>query len=296
MSMNLKKRFDQLILENLEKNGCGPFGYTMDPKTYPVYYSKEAFEAFRQEMQTQYPQYYQQYSKGKGSELLETSTPPKMASVASSSRFAYIALRNGAEGLGGTKQVTFEYACKIKDIGGPGAQLDAYTTDEQGNPIYVEVKCHEIFDFHKILLKPPYWNKFYGESNSFGFPVNPNIPKDSFELSLEAFGISQKDTSLVDMKQLLCHLLGIASQNPDNRPGTLVYLFFKPKVTGHDRDLLEKVFTQLMNEFSAILQSAPIKTFCGIHNIGIKVLAEEAEVMEPLTKENIAQTKVELVP
>ena len=135
-----KNEFDQIIKENLEvTKGEKAFGYMVfeNPKVYNVYYSKREFEVFKEEMKSLYPDAYQAFFDGKGSELKEHIgrygfMPPKMASVASSSRFCYLALRNGAKALGGTGSVIFEHECRIADLGiyCNAPQLDAYIKNE----------------------------------------------------------------------------------------------------------------------------------------------------------------------
>ena len=282
-----KKWFDNLILSNLKSKGFGPFGYPMGKETHPVYYSRDVFTAFKVEMGLCHPQHYYRYINGQGSELLETGTPPKMASVASSSRFAYLALRWGAEAIGGTKNVEFEHECRVHGIRGTAPQLDAYTTDKEGNPIYVEVKCHEIFDAHKIELSTAYWDHIYGDGNSFGFlPKEKDPASAKFNIPPSHFGIESPDP-MMDIKQLLCHLMGIASQKKPNQTATLVYLFYKPIGAEEDSPVLKDIFTQLTHEIDQIFNSDPIKHFCAVHKINLKVVIEEAAVMERLTAKNI---------
>lgn len=282
-----KTWFDGLILKNLEDKGCGPFGYELNNKPYSMYYNRDAFAAFKDEMEQCYPQHYNQYINGQGSELKETTTPPKMASVASSSRFAYLALRDGAQAIGGTDYIEFEHECRIQGIRGTAPQLDAYTADENGNPIYVEVKCHEIFGPHKIELRSAYWENIYGEKNAFGFSAKKAIKgRETFDIPLDQFGII-REHSMMDIKQLLCHLMGIASQKEQKQPATLVYLFYKPAVTGNHHTILDGIFSQLTDEIDYIFNSKPIKTFCFIHGIDLKVVVEEAPTMERLTANNI---------
>lgn len=93
-----KNEFDCFIKKNLVDvfgNDC--FGYEIEDKSYDVYYNKEAYNKFISKMQNgKYNKFYNQYNRGKGSELKEKrNMPPKMASVASSSRFCYLALRDG---------------------------------------------------------------------------------------------------------------------------------------------------------------------------------------------------------
>lgn len=287
MDSATKTWFDNLILKNLVEKGFGPFGYPMGPNPYDLYYTKDIFAQFKEEMKLCHPQHYRCYSKGKGSELLETEKPPKMASVASSSRFAYLALRWVAQAIGGTDAVDFEHECRIDGIRGMAPQLDAYTIDENGNPIYIEVKCHEIFDAHKLELSTSYWKKIYGPGNDFGFPSNNNIPESKkFPIPFTHFGITN-DQPLMDIKQLLCHLMGVASRKESNRPATLVYLFFKPIIESDYKTRLDGIFDQLLTEINQIFTSKPIQNFCTLNEIDLKVVVEESAVMERLTKKNI---------
>lgn len=287
MDKKLKTWFDGVVLENLVQKGFGPFGYAMGSSHYPMYYSREAFADFMMEMSTCHPQHHNRYLKGQGSELLETKTPPKMASVASSSRFAYLALRWGAQALGGTDCVEFEHECRIQGIRGTAPQLDAYTRDAQGNPMFIEVKCHEIFDPHSIELSTAYWEQLYAEQNAFGLVSTEEKPTaEKFRIPLSQFAVA-KEHSKMDVKQLLCHLMGIASQRKPNQSATLVYLFFKPLATGQDGLTMDRIFAELKAEIDAIFNSPPIRSFCRTHHIRLKAVAEEATVMERLTEQNI---------
>lgn len=60
-----------------------------------------------------------------------------MASVASSSRFCFLALKDGANAFGGTGEVVFEHECKINGISGIAPQLDAYIPNENMIPLSV---------------------------------------------------------------------------------------------------------------------------------------------------------------
>ena len=120
-----KKKFDEIIRENLVKiAGKGKFGYKFDPDLiYTEYYTSEAFDLFIDEMKPpEYIDFFNRYNGSKdgtstnggkggvGGELRiqyrnGKPIPPKMASVASSSRFCYLALRDGGQALGGDKTV-----------------------------------------------------------------------------------------------------------------------------------------------------------------------------------------------
>jgi len=92
-----KNEFDTLLKELQLSFGSSKadFGYKIDSRNYETYYSKDAFEAFCCKMKSIHPDYYSQYDDGKGGEFIEHSSrygllPPKMACVASSSRFCYV--------------------------------------------------------------------------------------------------------------------------------------------------------------------------------------------------------------
>lgn len=281
-----KKEFDNIIRRNIIRvTGRNDFGYNAG-KPYENYYSIMAFNDFLHEMQLpQYKSHYDRYKIGSGSELKPHGlTPPKMASAASSSRFCYLALRDGAEALGCSGRVIFEHECRITGISGTAPQLDAYIPDMN---TYIEVKCHEIFDSHKVILKEKYHSLFFGEGNAFGFEKKEKPSTDSFELPLSLFGISDT-SSMFDIKQLLCHLLGIASCKEQETHAKLIYLFFKPKTISPDEQIqTDEVFNRLCNEIRSIFCSAPIKKFTAHNNIILSAAAEYSEVMERLSKDNI---------
>lgn len=288
-----KTKFDEIIKGNLLKSiGEDVFGYVVSEsgkEPYTNYYDNENFQFFIDEMKSSYENIYNSYNDGKGSELYEKNgrygkIPPKMASVASSSRFCYLALRDGANGLGGTGTVQFEYECRINGVPGTAPQLDAYIPNEN---IYVEVKCHEIFDSHKVVMKEKYWDFIYRENNGFGLETIEKNVEDTFEIPLFVFGI-EKTNTMFDIKQFLCHLLGISSQKNATDSATLVYMFFKPNAKSEvERMEIEEVFEVLKDEVNKIFNSTPIQRFIKNNNIELKAVAEYSEVMESLNSENM---------
>lgn len=102
------------------------------------------------------------------------------------------------------------------------------------------------------------------------------------------FLVSLKKNSMFDTKQFLCHLLGVEAQPGD--PKKLVYLFFKPKSTNTDEQkAIDEIFSNLQSEMTAIFQSEPIRKFCQSSNITLSAVAENSEIMEPLTAANMIQ-------
>lgn len=271
-----KKEFDAIIKKNLIADGLDEFGYEINGKIYENYYSKAVFERFKKE--NNLPDYA-------GNEVEERSgKPPKMASVASSSRFCYLALRNGAEALGGSGAVEFEHECRIKGIKGTAPQLDAYVAD--GN-MFIEAKCHEIFDSHRAVFAMQYWELLFGENNDFGFPPLQSPASDRFEIQPEVFGIHKRNP-MFDIKQLICHLLGIKSNKKKDESAKLVYLFFKPEVEDCNvREEINEVFKMLSREIDAIFNSMPVRSFCMRNNITLSAVEECAWEMCDLSDANI---------
>lgn len=290
MATNIMKKseFDTIILNNLKEKGYGPFGYLVQKnfknnKTYNDYYDYETFEKEKNKMSTKY---LDQFGGGKGGELNENNgKPPKMASVASSSRFAYLSLRYGAEAIGGTNTVEFEHECRTAIRGGTHPQLDAFSLDKNNNPIYVEAKCHEIFDPHKSTLSLSYENILFGENNAFGFNKNEmQTENNKIKIPFASLGIGEN--SMIDVKQFFCHLMGIGHQikKKNYKSATLVYLFFRPAVqeTTENFDKLEKLFSDLTNEAKALFTSTPIRNFCNTNKINLKMIISNSDVMGKL--------------
>ena len=285
-----KTEFDNIIKKNLvEIYGKDKFGYMIGVKPYSNYYSNEEFQIFKDEMKhtEKYCNYFKSYDKGAGSELKEKKgrygvVPPKMASVASSSRFCYLALRDGADidYIGGNK-VKFEYECKISGIKARTyPQLDAFIEDSN---IFIEAKCHEIFEHHEIKMSTKY-QKYL--SQDFGIAFDGMNEGEEIPIPLSEFGIDGK-TSRFDIKQLLCHLIGVSSEK--KRLGLdkvrLIYLFFKPKTSDEAiNQQIEKIFKDLAEEIEKIFESEHIRKFTSEHNISLDAIAERSEIMESVIK------------
>ena len=284
-----KKLFDSIIKQNLtEKYGDKSFGYKLS-KEYELYYSKNEFESFLTDMQCNYPSAFEKYDSGKGSELKEqyvcgVARPPKMASVASSSRFCYLALRDGGDGFGCNGAVEFEKGCEIKGIRGNAPQLDAFFSESE---IYIEAKCHEIFDKHTIVMSEKYRDLICDEENGFGLGVCICADGKNFEISPSSLGID-KDSTIFDIKQFLCHLMGIACEKAPDDTAKLVYLFFKPKTKDEKVQAeIDMLFENLKCEIETLFECDKIKNFISKNKIILEAVAEYSDVMETLNKDNI---------
>jgi hypothetical protein len=220
------------------------YGYVISGKnTYWNYLSKESWSTFLSGMSESHQQ---QYEDGDGGELEEKNSkygivPPKMASYGSSSRFIYLQSKD-------IPNFSFEKKCPTQ-VGQHPANLDGYL--EKGNTIYcVEAKCREIYSSHKNIKVSTIYEKV--------FKRIPNFSYDSFRITKDiehrkyTFKYDEKELVHFDIKQLICHFLGITADILKNqRRGVFIrfiYLIFNPKTdtlfTKEIERYKEKIFKQ----------------------------------------------------
>jgi len=178
--------------------------------------------------------------------------------------------------------VEFEYECRIHGILGTAPQMDAYSSD--GN-IFIEVKCHEIFDEHNICLSHQYYPWLCEYPNGFRLTLPKPDAKNQIQIPFSAFGLEKN--SMFDVKQFLCHLMGIASKSK-GQPSTLIYLFFKPLPADPiSQKQIDRVFSKLTDEIHLLFTSSPVTRFCEANQITLRAVAEFAPVMQALTPQNM---------
>jgi hypothetical protein len=229
-SLSLQQRFD-LAKKEFEKGNTNDGYYMADSnKTYKTHYTNSKWEEFVSEMKMDYPEAYDRYYNCPGGEMKEyydkrwkQLLPPKMASYGSSSRFIYMISRH-------IPSFWFEEGLPISFPGygkEAEASLDGFY---EKKCIFVEAKCHEFYNSLNTEFKEKY-EDFYNylvdaTGGRFSFVVNKKFRKPTVRFSWEKTPITQ-----FDLKQVLCHLLGIAKktlQDNGKYVPTLVYLVYKP--------------------------------------------------------------------
>lgn len=270
-----KEKFDLLIRDALGLPD-NSFGYCVLPnrdRDYPkhingLYYSNEEFDAFCKVMKERYSWIYKSYVRGKGSELV--GAPPKMASVASSSRFCYLALRDASIAVFCEKEkqigrFEFEKDLPVKDVNGTDPQIDAFAETER-TVHFLEFKCHEVFDEHEKKLSDqydPYLERWGIHRSSKAIPFS--------EFGLEGIG-------LFDLKQFLTHAVGVASYEANGKRKILSYVYFKP--TGADPYLYER----LEKEIKTVFDSAATRRICKAEGIELRLYYSEGDAMDGFEK------------
>lgn len=205
------------------------YGYTNKGVTYCNYMSEDAWQKYLDEKFKGYEHHKKQFDDGAGGELKEGKYPPKMASFGSSSRFIF-ELSKDIDGFG------FEEKLDTR-VGGI-AHLDG-SRKKDSEYIYVEAKKREIYgDSHKNEdIKEVYLDVYKHikkslEEKNFLFLYDK---MDSKEVACKkvTFKIQGKDVQYFDLKQLICHFLGItydiAKHSIRNIKVKFLYLIYNPQ-------------------------------------------------------------------
>lgn len=269
--MNKKQSFDISIKDKfLQGEECLPgikpsskleFGRLINGKVYDTYFSNEFGKTVISSLSNDI---YEAYKNGKGNEF----DNGKFFSVASSSRFAVASFsesRNGSlhyiqkfEGES-IQNIQFEYPLKIDGITGTPPQMDVYI--KTSKETFVEVKCHEIFDesSHSIIkLSSQYKKNSLFKEILEHYKIEPD--KRTYEidnkgnsikilLTRNHFNILSK-TARFDLKQFLCHLMGIVSKTNQDENKQFIYLFYKNTDVEFDH-----VYEELEEEIALIMES-----------------------------------------
>lgn len=220
-------------------------GYEIDGRVYNNYMSNEAFEEELREMK---PEIREQFDDAPGGELKQKRGrygvyPPKMASFGSSSRFIYKMLVD--------KGVSFE--ASLPTFVGHSANLDARkTADEASLEIFAEAKCHEIYGSHRNEVNEVYKPVFDKLQEFFTYTFEPS-KKGYVKCS---FKVMEQEILHFDLKQLICHFLGISAGLLEgaikSKKIRFVYLIFNPH---HIKDrICDKYRKKILDQYDKTIE------------------------------------------
>ncbi|MBQ3233751.1 MAG: hypothetical protein IJA96_04020 [Alistipes sp.] len=255
--MDLNKLLDAAIKKS--ENGSEEEVYiTIEGKAYENYMSNEKWVAFLKEMNKEHLIAYMQ---GYGNEISEKQGrygiyPPKMASYGSSSRMIYKLLKT-VEGIHFEKQLPTK-------VGGT-ANLDGYLQRGE-TEIFIEAKCREIYTKHaNIDIKEVYDKVLEDIKSDDAFHYTKENKETKTGYLNYSFSYSETPIVRFDIKQLICHFLGIAANYIENKSAKnkicFIYLIYNPKDFNikelkdvYDSTIKEiKLFEPMMNDlFNAI--------------------------------------------
>lgn len=227
--MSISKLLDAAIrADELKKNSSLKAGYTIGDVTYENYLEKTVWQAFVADMQKEHPTAYTMYGKGGGSELDERKSgthtyPPKMASFGSSSRMIYNAAK---------KNEQFLFEKKLHTTLGGTANLDGFLETNDAY-VFVEAKCREPYNHAPARLEEKYRGIYKAIAVSNKTPLTCILPPRGTKGTVR-FMLENTEIVHFDLKQMICHLLGIATAFLNDtftqKDIRFVYFLFNPKL------------------------------------------------------------------
>ena len=255
MLMNIAEKLDIAIKSKEVGTTEGAYvvqyrGATLNKPTYMTNTEWDEFKTAMKNNKVQ-PYAYAEYSSGDGGEMSEKNgRPPKMASYGSSSRLIYN-LSCNKEG--------FHYEKKLPTTVGGKANLDGFYEDEN-RYIFVEAKCREPYSHKKNIVSECYAELYEYISTKMGDNLQIDTEPCDKEKCMEIDFWSEHDfIQRFDVKQMICHLLGIAT---GLIKGTLkrkqidfIYLFYDPTeldIAGKAKNIIDYAYERTCYECNLI--------------------------------------------
>ena len=200
--MNIIETLDLAIKQNEKATVDGAYvlPYKDGVLKKSTYMTNDEWKAFLNSMPEEARK---EYGAGGGDELSEKNGhPPKMASYGSSSRMIYTLSRE-KEG--------FHFEKKLFTTVGGKANLDGFYEDEN-HYIFVEAKCHEPYTAKNVTVSKCYEKlyKYINEKMLGSIHIDMQTSKCGRYLNVQYFANDEK-LERFDLKQMICHLLGIAT-------------------------------------------------------------------------------------
>ena len=192
-----------------------------------------------------------EYGEGDGDELKEKNgRPPKMASFGSSSRMIYN-LSKEKEG--------FHFEKKLPTTVGGTANLDGFYEDDN-RYIFVEAKCHEPYTAKNVKVSNAY-EKLYNYINEQmlgNLHIDMQTSKCGRYLNVEYFAAGEK-LERFDIKQMICHLLGIATGmlkgTLERKQVDFIYLFYDPTeldIAPDAKEIIDEIYERTCYECNLV--------------------------------------------
>ena len=213
-----------------------------------TYMTNEEWKAFLDDMPSKIRK---EYGEGDGDELSEKNgRPPKMASYGSSSRMIYN-LSRGKE--------DFHFEKKFPTTVGGKANLDGFYEDEN-HYIFVEAKCHEPYAVKRNAVSVRYAELYeYINARMMGnVCIKMETSKCGRYMNVDYFVDGEK-LEHFDIKQMICHLLGIATGmlkgTLDKKQTDFIYLLYDPTVLDIPLDVkaeIDKIYERTCYECNAV--------------------------------------------
>ncbi len=229
--MELNKILDYDIMQDeTSRNPELKSGFVLNGRSYDNYLSNDCFDGFVDDMEKEHEIAYEMYGKGSGNELEIRKGrggvlyPPKMASFGSSSRMIYNLLKD-VDGFLFEKQLP-------TTVGGT-ANLDGFM-ETDSKCIFVEAKCREPYSDkqNKYEWKYKALYNYISESNLTNVSCEIEGDATTDSKMLVTFKVDGKTIEFFDLKQMISHLLGVATAFLNGKLSVkdieFYYLLFNP--------------------------------------------------------------------
>jgi hypothetical protein len=226
---NLATALDCAIRDFEVEKDTKKYGYKVKDNIYYNYMSNEYWESYKKDMPEEHRK---QFDNGSGGELKEKKGrwgiyPPKMASFGSSSRMIY-ELSKDIPGF------CFEEQLDTR-VGGI-ANLDGFLKKDN-KYIYIEAKRREIYSstHESEEIKEVYLPVYEWVEDKCGKEYFSFTKADAKEEGIKkvTFYLNNNPVQYFDLKQLICHFLGItydiAKYNIKDAKVKFVYLIYNPE-------------------------------------------------------------------
>lgn len=217
-TLDLSIKFNETGISNKSKS------YILSERQYENYIDNEKWSAFVEEMRTEYPLAYAEYGEGSGDELGIKKIgkyPPKMASYGSSSRMIYLLSRD-IEG--------FQFEKKLPTTVGGIANIDGFLQSENIQ-FFIEAKCREPYSPKSYIIDRKYEALYRYIDAEPSVDIKCNITIIDDEKMRVQFVAQGTIIMAFDIKQMISHLLGIATKklnNPTEEKIRFLYLLYNP--------------------------------------------------------------------
>lgn len=249
--MNIAKTLDLSIKKAEIGEAYADTFYALNDRRYENYIDNASWNAFVNEMKTNYPSAYQAYGEGSGDELgiKKNYFPPKMASYGSSSRMLYLLSRD----IHG-----FRFEKKLPTTVGGIANTDGYL-HRNSTHYYIEAKCREPYSPKSYVMDRKYEELYAYLDREANLDFNCKITVlDERKMSV-LFLAKNKELTRFDIKQMICHMLGIATDklnHPTSEKTVFLYLLYNPNqieiVNRNDRTKILSVYETEVSECEKI--------------------------------------------
>lgn len=218
----LDNELDLLIKASATSKKVETTGYMINGKLNNRYIENDAWNIFVNNMTSSART---AFSEGSGDELgikKIGNKPPKMACYGSSSRMIYLASRDIPN---------FKFEEKLPTTVGGTAHMDGYL-EKDNHVIYIEAKCREPYSQNSYIIDRKYeaLYRYIEESPEVNLKCEITILNE--KKMKVAFVANGTELTRFDIKQMICHLLGIATRHlktQSDKAIRFIYFLYNPK-------------------------------------------------------------------